>query len=129
MAGYEGVLRSESASKAILQSIRSRPESGGRQTQGPLAGTIESASSYDYAGAGALGGAIVRFTDSDGMPVQIAAGNQDPIVSAENSRELVAPLRRAGAEVTFHAVFDYLETFYTVNAYQFSLAISARKTS
>jgi phospholipase/carboxylesterase len=33
-------------------------------------------------------------------PVLVSAGNQDPIVPAENARELVALLRRAGADVT-----------------------------
>jgi phospholipase/carboxylesterase len=33
-------------------------------------------------------------------PVLVATGNQDPIVPNENARELVALLRRAGAEVT-----------------------------
>ena len=35
-----------------------------------------------------------------GAPVLVSAGNQDPIVPAENARELVALLRRAGADVT-----------------------------
>ena len=35
-----------------------------------------------------------------GVPVLVASGNQDPIVPAENARELVALLRRAGADVT-----------------------------
>ncbi len=33
-------------------------------------------------------------------PVLVSAGNHDPIVPAENARELVALLRRAGADVT-----------------------------
>jgi len=33
-------------------------------------------------------------------PVLVSAGNQDPIVPAENARELIALLRRAGADVT-----------------------------
>jgi predicted esterase len=35
-----------------------------------------------------------------GVPVLVSVGNQDPIVPAENARELVALLRRAGADVT-----------------------------
>jgi phospholipase/carboxylesterase len=35
-----------------------------------------------------------------GAPVLVAAGNHDPIVPVENARELVALLRRAGADVT-----------------------------
>lgn len=35
-----------------------------------------------------------------GTPVLVSAGNQDPIVRAENARELVGLLRRAGADVT-----------------------------
>jgi phospholipase/carboxylesterase len=35
-----------------------------------------------------------------GAPVLVAAGNHDPIVSVENARELVALLRRSGADVT-----------------------------
>jgi phospholipase/carboxylesterase len=38
--------------------------------------------------------------DLKGVPVLVSAGNPDPIVPAENTRELVALLRRAGAEVT-----------------------------
>jgi phospholipase/carboxylesterase len=33
-------------------------------------------------------------------PVLVSAGNHDPIVPSENVRELVALLRRAGADVT-----------------------------
>jgi phospholipase/carboxylesterase len=35
-----------------------------------------------------------------GAPVLVAAGNFDPIVPVDNARELVALLRRAGADVT-----------------------------
>jgi phospholipase/carboxylesterase len=35
-----------------------------------------------------------------GAPVLVSVGNQDPIVPAENARELVTLLRRAGADVT-----------------------------
>jgi phospholipase/carboxylesterase len=35
-----------------------------------------------------------------GAPVLVAAGNHDPIVPVENARELVALLRRSGADVT-----------------------------
>jgi phospholipase/carboxylesterase len=35
-----------------------------------------------------------------GAPVLVAAGNQDQIVPVENARELVALLRRSGADVT-----------------------------
>ena len=35
-----------------------------------------------------------------GVPVLVSAGNQDPIVPAENARDLVNLLRRAGADVT-----------------------------
>jgi phospholipase/carboxylesterase len=35
-----------------------------------------------------------------GAPVLVAAGNYDPIVPVENARELVALLRRSGADVT-----------------------------
>lgn len=35
-----------------------------------------------------------------GAPVLVAAGNHDPIVPVENARELVALLRRCGADVT-----------------------------
>lgn len=35
-----------------------------------------------------------------GVPVLVAAGNQDPIVPTENARALVALLRRSGADVT-----------------------------
>jgi phospholipase/carboxylesterase len=35
-----------------------------------------------------------------GAPVLVAAGNHDPIVQVENARELVALLRRSGADVT-----------------------------
>jgi predicted esterase len=38
--------------------------------------------------------------DLQGAPVLVAVGSQDPIVPAENARELVALLRRAGADVT-----------------------------
>jgi phospholipase/carboxylesterase len=37
--------------------------------------------------------------DLQGAPVLVAAGNQDPIVPAENARQLVALLRSAGADV------------------------------
>jgi phospholipase/carboxylesterase len=36
----------------------------------------------------------------NGVPVLVSVGNQDPIVPTENARELVALLRRAGADVT-----------------------------
>jgi phospholipase/carboxylesterase len=36
----------------------------------------------------------------NGTPVFLSAGNQDPIVPRENTRELAALLRRAGAEVS-----------------------------
>jgi phospholipase/carboxylesterase len=36
----------------------------------------------------------------NGAPVLVASGNYDPIVPEENARELVALLRRAGADVT-----------------------------
>jgi len=35
-----------------------------------------------------------------GAPVLVAAGNHDPVVPVENARELVALLRRSGADVT-----------------------------
>jgi phospholipase/carboxylesterase len=35
-----------------------------------------------------------------GAPVLVAAGNHDPIIPVENARELVALLRRSGADVT-----------------------------
>ncbi len=35
-----------------------------------------------------------------GKPVLVSSGNQDPIVPSANARELVALLRRAGADVT-----------------------------
>lgn len=38
--------------------------------------------------------------DLQGAPVLVSVGNQDPIVPAEQARELVALLRRAGADVT-----------------------------
>jgi phospholipase/carboxylesterase len=38
--------------------------------------------------------------DLQGTPVLVSVGNQDPIVPAEQARELVALLRRAGADVT-----------------------------
>lgn len=38
--------------------------------------------------------------DLKAAPVLVAAGNQDPIVPAENARQLVALLRSAGADVT-----------------------------
>jgi phospholipase/carboxylesterase len=38
--------------------------------------------------------------DLKAMPVLVAAGNRDPIVPAENARQLVALLRSAGADVT-----------------------------
>jgi phospholipase/carboxylesterase len=38
--------------------------------------------------------------DLQGAPVLVAAANQDPIVPAENARQLVALLRSAGADVT-----------------------------
>ena len=38
--------------------------------------------------------------DLDGAPVLVAAANQDPIVPAENARQLVALLRSSGADVT-----------------------------
>ena len=38
--------------------------------------------------------------DLHGAPVLVAAANQDPIVPAENARQLVALLRSAGADVT-----------------------------
>ena len=37
-----------------------------------------------------------------GTPVLVSSGNQDPIVPSENARELVALLRRAGADVTVY---------------------------
>jgi len=40
--------------------------------------------------------------DLTGTAVFIAAGNHDPIVPAANTREFVALLRRAGADVTAH---------------------------
>ena len=58
----------------------------------------------------ALGGAALlrpmvplvpeTLPDLKGVPVLVSVGNQDPIVPAENARELVALLRRAGADVT-----------------------------
>ena len=41
-----------------------------------------------------------RLPALNGIPVLVSPGNQDPIVPAENARELVALLRRAGADVT-----------------------------
>jgi predicted esterase len=38
--------------------------------------------------------------DLSGVPVYIAAGNQDPIVPVENTQRLVKQLRDAGAQVT-----------------------------
>ena len=38
--------------------------------------------------------------DLDGAPILVAAANQDPIVPAENARQLVALLRSSGADVT-----------------------------
>lgn len=38
--------------------------------------------------------------DLEGAPGLVSAGDQDPIVPAENARELVALLRRARADVT-----------------------------
>jgi predicted esterase len=38
--------------------------------------------------------------DFQGVPVLVAAGNQDPIVPTENTRALVELLRRSGADVT-----------------------------
>ena len=40
-----------------------------------------------------------ELPDMTGLPVLIAAGNEDPIVPAENARRLEALLRRAGATV------------------------------
>jgi predicted esterase len=41
-----------------------------------------------------------RLPDLTSTSVLVVAGNQDPIVPVENARELVALLRRAGADVT-----------------------------
>lgn len=41
-----------------------------------------------------------NLPDLRGTDVLVAAGNQDPIVPAENARELVTLLRNAGADVT-----------------------------
>ena len=38
--------------------------------------------------------------DLKGVPVLVSSGNQDPIVPADNARELVSLLRSAGADVT-----------------------------
>ena len=38
--------------------------------------------------------------DLQGAPILVAAANQDPIVPAENARQLVALLRSSGADVT-----------------------------
>jgi phospholipase/carboxylesterase len=42
----------------------------------------------------------VNLPELKGAPVLVAAGNHDPIVPVENARELVALLRRSGADVT-----------------------------
>jgi predicted esterase len=42
------------------------------------------------------------FPELKAIPVLVSAGNQDPIVPAQNARELVTLLRRAGADVTVH---------------------------
>jgi phospholipase/carboxylesterase len=41
-----------------------------------------------------------NLPELNGAPVLVAAGNHDPIVPVENARELVALLRRSGADVT-----------------------------
>jgi phospholipase/carboxylesterase len=61
---------------------------------------------------GNLGGALLlrpmvplvpdRLPDLGGVPVLIAAGQQDPIVSASQPQELAELLGKAGAEVTLH---------------------------
>jgi phospholipase/carboxylesterase len=61
-------------------------------------------------------------------PVLVSAGNQDPIVPTENARELVALLRRAGADVTVcfenagHALTD--TTFATTQRWLLEKAIA-----
>ena len=41
-----------------------------------------------------------NLPELQGAPVLVAAGNHDPIVPVDNARELVALLRRSGADVT-----------------------------
>lgn len=59
-----------------------------------------------------LGGAVLlrpmvplvpkALPDLDGLPVLVCSGKQDPIVPNGNTRELIALLRRAGADVAVH---------------------------
>lgn len=52
---------------------------------------------FDYAGDAIF---VHDLDELKAAPVLVSAGNQDPIVHTANARELVALLRRAGADVT-----------------------------